>query len=64
MLGSCLGKSGLWLERGGRHPTGGGEEGEHQGAKDGSADDFFKLLLHDGTCLGLGCGEASADANV
>ena len=47
------------LERGGRHPGGCGEEGEHEGAEDGSADDLFKLLLHDGTCLGksgLGCG--------
>lgn len=48
MMGSD--KKGLWLERGGRHPTGGREGGEHEGAEDGSADDFFQLLFHDGTC--------------
>ena len=45
------------LERGGRHPVGCGEESEHEGAEDGSADDFFKLLLHDGTCLGVELGK-------
>ena len=56
MMGSD--KKGLWLERGGRHPVGCGEEGEHEGAEDGCADDFFELLLgHDGTCLGVELGK-------